>query len=133
MSGDKVGLQPFGLAIKAFRRGVHQFPSQWRAVVVCSTQSQYKCALQEAVCMLNGGSIPIRVVNETGRKIETEKGGILKFVILNESFHDCMRGQEFPHMILLTGVAEETKGFLQRHNRYPTIDAKYHMWQECTL
>jgi fatty acid/phospholipid biosynthesis enzyme len=132
MRGE-AGLQPFGIALKAFRRGVHQFPSAWRAVVVCTTTSQYKCALTEAVCILNGGSLPILHVNEIGRKIETEKGGLLKFVVLNENFHDCMRGQDFPQMILLSGVAEETKGFLERHNRYPTIDPKYCSWHECTL
>jgi hypothetical protein len=45
------GLISYGDALKAFRRGVHQFPSVWKAVVVCNQTSRLRDAGSRAASL----------------------------------------------------------------------------------
>jgi hypothetical protein len=130
MGGELIS---YGDALKAFRRGVHQFPSVWKAVVVCNTGKQADYAMQEAVSILDGGSLELRNINYPGRQITTAKGGEVRFVVTDTGFYDRIRGLEIPQVIVVCGVSDETRDHLIARNRSPYVDAKYLRYDDVTL
>jgi hypothetical protein len=125
----------YGDALKAFRRGVHQFPSAWRAVVVCGSRPQLELAFNEARHILEAGSLKVEQVNKTGLRITPAKGGDLIFVSTEwgSKLSERIRGREFPQIICLCGVCDHNMEILKRHNRSGTVDQKYCRIDQATL
>lgn len=128
------GLISFGEALKAFRRGVHQFPHAWLCVVVCGGHTQRNYAFGEAAKILEGGSLPVEHVNHAGLQIKVAKGGELRFIHTDEpDFFARIAGVHAPHIISVSGLADQTEERLRVHNRSAYVDQKYCRFDHCTL
>lgn len=130
MSG---GLISYGDALKAFRRGVYQFPFEWKALVFCGAVTQAQFALEEAERIFSASSLKVEAVEHTRLRITVERGGVLDFGTPH-LLHDRIKGVEFPQIICVADQMDDRdRAALKRHNRSTFIDDKFVRWDESTL
>lgn len=120
-------------ALKAFRRGCHQFPSCWRAAVVCNSTAQADTLFEDTLRMLDASSIEVFEANRAGWQIKVSKGCELRFLITDHSLCDRIRGVEFPQIIVAGGLSDQMKECLQARNRHTYVDEKYTRWDDVYL
>lgn len=108
-------------ALKAFRRGVHVNQHAWRCLVVCANKGQLERAWDETIHTLNASSVGVREYKHDTRRIETNNGAFIRFVVaphLQDAYF--MAGSMWTQIIFTFDPPADVQGYLGSILRSPT-------------